>query len=342
VVLLALISACSSGSSGAGSPSGGSGAKTVVNVGWATYPSSPQIANGAGYMAKDLAAAGATTTWSTFDTGAALATAFLSNKIDIVTSVTAVPMVPLIANSVPFKIFYVTDSSVSDDEIVAKDSIHSMKDLVGQKVTYTSGTGQQYAFDTAAKVAGQNPDKFQNIDLPPQDGTAALLRGQVEAASLYQPYADKVAKTAGFHVLYTDNQLTQATHGSYRVADFVAAKTSYIQAHPKIIEAFVKALSQGAALYQGDPAKAASLSWKQDGAPDSSAALGLLKTSVYPTLSQQLTSAYLGKPGSPGELGSVIENVASFEKQLGTTSTTISLSQAQQLLDPDPAMSAGG
>ena len=132
-------------------------------------------------------------------------------------------------------------------------------------------------------------------------------------------------------MLYTDNQLTQATHGSYRVADFVAAKTSYIQAHPKIIEAFVKALSQGAALYQGDPAKAASLSWKQDGAPDSSAALGLLKTSVYPTLSQQLTSAYLGKPGSPGELGSVIENVASFEKQLGTMSTTISLSQAQQL-----------
>jgi ABC-type nitrate/sulfonate/bicarbonate transport system substrate-binding protein len=342
-VLLALVSACSSsGSSGGGSSSGGSGAKTVVNVGWATYPSSPQIADGAGYVAKDLAAVGAKATWSNFDTGADLATAFLSNKVDILTSVTAVPMVPLIANSVPFKIVYVTDSSVNDDEIVAKDSIHSMKDLVGQKVTYSSGTGQQYAFDTAAKVAGLSPDKFPNVDLPPQDGTAALLRGEVDAASLYQPYADKVAATPGFHVLYTDSQLSQDTHGSYAVADFVAVKTSYLQAHPKIIQAFVKALSQGAQLYQSDPAKAASLSWKEDGAPNSAAALGLLKTSIYPTLSQQVTSAYLGKPGSPGKLGNVIENIAEFEKQLGTVSTSISLSQAQQLLDPSPAMAVGG
>jgi ABC-type nitrate/sulfonate/bicarbonate transport systems, periplasmic components len=291
-------------------------------------------------MARDLAAVHATPSWANFASGSELATALLSNKVDILTSVTAVPMVPLILNNAGFKIVYVTDSSINDDEIVAKDSIKSMADLVGKKVTYTSSTGQQYAFDTAAKVAGLAPTKFQNIDLPPEDGTAALLRGSVEAASLYQPYADKVAATPGFHVLTTDGELTKATNGGYQVADFVAVSSSYLSAHPDVVRAFVKALGQAASLYKSNPQQAAKLSWKQDGAPNPTAALNLLKTSIYPTLSDQTTSAFLGKPGSPGALAQVIVNIGAFEKQLGTVSSAITLKQAQSLLDPGPVQAA--
>lgn len=340
-----LMSACGGSSGGSpagnrGSGGGAAGGKTTVRIGWATYPSSPQIADGAGFMTKDLSAANAKPSWSTFNSGADLATALISDKVDILTSVTAVPMIPLIANKVDFKIVYVTDSSINDNEIVAKNSIHSMADLVGHKVTYTSGTGQQYAFDTAAKAAGLAPSKFNNIDLPPEDGTAAILRGEVDAASLYQPYANKVANTPGYHVLTTDGQLTKQTHGSYQVADFVAAKTSYIKAHPQIIQAFVKALGQAASLYKSDPQQAAQKSWKQCGAPNPKAALALLKTSVYPTLADQTTSSYLGTPGSPGALAKVITNIGAFENQIGTVSTKITMSQAQALLDPAPAQAA--
>jgi taurine transport system substrate-binding protein len=310
----------------------------VVNIGSAVYPSVTQIAEGAGYLTAELKKVNAVPSWHTFNSGHDLATALASNSINIVTSVTGVPMAPLIVQNFPFRIFWVTDSSINDDEIVATNAIQNMAGLAGQKVTYTSATGQQYSFLTAAKIAGLSASSFTNVDLPAAQGAAAILRGDVVAADLYQPYADQVAHTAGFHVLMTDAQLTAATKGSYRVADFVASSQGYMKAHPAIISAIVNALSEAANLYKNDPAKAAALSWKQDGAPSPAAALSLLQTSTYPTLQQQTSSAFLGTPGHPGAMASVIKNIADFDQSIGSIPSTVTLAQANALIDSRPLM----
>ena len=144
--------------------------------------------------------------WTNFATGGEMTEAMLSGDIDISYSQGLTPFVNAVNAKAPIKLVDIavtygmgnTTCVVSNASGITKANA---SDLEGKKVAVPLGTMADYVFKETMRVVGADPSRMKVIDMNPEDGSAALVNGDVAMACLFGGTSIKKAEEAGSKML---------------------------------------------------------------------------------------------------------------------------------------------
>jgi taurine transport system substrate-binding protein len=292
-----VVAGCGNGAaSGGGDP-----AKKTIRIAYQAFPSGDLIVKNQGLLEKALP--DYKITWTKFDSGASINTAFVAKSVDIA-AIGSSPVArglsaPL---NIPYQVAFVLDVAGDNEALVARNGsgVTDVAGLRGKKVGTPFASTAHYSLLAALDRAGVKESEVNIVDLEPQDILAAWTRGDLDAAYSWLPTLDDLKKTG--KVLISSRQL--ATAGKPTL-DLGVVGTAFIGAHPEAVDAWRKAEAQALDTIAGDPAAAA----KAVGAE-----LNLSPADAGRQLSQGvfLKPADLASPewlGTPGQVGKLADNL---------------------------------
>jgi taurine transport system substrate-binding protein len=294
---------------GDGAASGGSGsADKTIRLAYQAFPSGDLIVKNQGLLEKALP--DYKITWTKFDSGASINTAFLGRSIDIA-AIGSSPVArglsaPL---NIPYQVAFVLDVAGDNEALVARNGsgVTDVAGLRGKKVATPFASTAHYSLLAALNKAGVKESEVTIVDLEPQDILAAWTRGDLDAAYSWLPSLDELKKNG--KVLISSKEL--ATAGKPTL-DLGVVSTAFIQAHPEAVDAWRKVEAQALDVIANDPAAAAKAVGQE---------LNLSPADAQKQLSQGvfLKPADLASPewlGTEAQVGKLAENLVSASEFL--------------------------
>jgi len=318
---LAVLALTATAACGNGAASGGADPqKKTIRIAYQAFPSGDLVVKNQGLLEKALP--DYQITWTKFDSGASINTAFVAKSVDIA-AIGSSPVArglsaPL---NIPYQVAFVLDVAGDNEALVARNGtgISGVAGLRGKKVATPFASTSHYSLLAALAQAGVKESEVDIVDLEPQDIQAAWTRGDLDAAYTWLPSLDEIKKTG--KVLITSREL--ATAGKPTL-DLGVVSTAFAEAHPDAVDAWRKVEAQALDLIATDPAAAA----KSVGAElnlDPADAQNQLKLGVFLKPAELSSDQWLGTPAKVGKLADNLVSAAEFLK-------------AQQKIDAVPAL----
>lgn len=207
--------------------------------------------------------------------------------------------------TVPQKIVLATDYSNGADGIIAKSSITRVDQLKGKRVAFQKNTIEEAFTKYALAQYNLTFADITPVDLDPMKAADALAKGQVDAATTYEPFISMTAKQIHGNILYT------SANAPGLITDIVTFRSDFIEKYPDSVAAIVKAYCEGVDFWKKNPQEANVLVAKELQATpvDTEAQLKTIKildqhdNDVAFTYASGLQSLY-GNLKQMGELGS--------------------------------------
>lgn len=138
-------------------------------------------------------------------TGVDTTHAFLHKRADLIAS-TLAEAIRFIDQGANLKIPLVLDQSNGGEGIVARHGISSVRDLKGRRVAVEIGTESQYMLIRALSSGGLSTEDVTLVGMPLEECLAALERGEVDAAALWEPLVSE-ALEKGLSVIFSSKQI---------------------------------------------------------------------------------------------------------------------------------------
>ncbi|WP_232323861.1 taurine ABC transporter substrate-binding protein [Catenuloplanes japonicus] len=297
--------ACGDGAASQGR--GGDSADRTIRIAYQAFPSGDLIVKNQGLLEKALP--DYKITWTKFDSGASINTAFVAGSIDIA-AIGSSPVARGLSAPlhIPYQVAFVLDVAGDNEALVARNAsgVKDVAGLKGKKVATSFASTSHYSLLAALDQAGLKESDLTIVDLEPQDIQAAWTRGDLDAAYTWLPTLDALNKDGT--VLISSREL--ATAGKPTL-DLGVVATSFIEAHPDAVDAWRKAESQALDLIATDPTAAATaVGTELNLSPDE--AKNQLSQGVFLTPADLATDEWLGTEGKPGKLADNLVAAAQF------------------------------
>jgi ABC-type nitrate/sulfonate/bicarbonate transport system substrate-binding protein len=119
----------------------------------------------------------------------------------------------------------------------APTTITSLKDLKGKKIGMPLRTSSEFFAFRALKDVGLGPKDVETVNLGPADLLPAVVRGDVAAASWWQPFGWKAEEASGGKV----RTLVKGS-GYYTLWCPISARRKFVEEQPAATVAFLQAL----------------------------------------------------------------------------------------------------
>lgn len=291
---------------GAGDASG-AGGRVQVRIAYQAIPNADLVVKNQRLLEKALP--DADVQWVKFDSGADVNTAVIGGSVDLglagSSPVTKGLSAPL---DIPYKVVWIHDVIGDNEALVAKKGITSVQDLKGRKVAAPFGSTAHYSLLAALDTAGLKPADVRLVDLQPQDVFSAWQRGDIDAAYVWTPTLDDLARDG--RVLTTSRKVADAGKPT---ADLGVVTDAFAKDHPEIVGAWLRAQDRAVRLTRSDPGKAAKAIAAELGISPAQARKQLSQL-VLLTAKQQQGPQHLGTPGRPGALADHLHDAARFLK----------------------------
>ena len=179
--------------------------------------------------------------WTNFATGGEMTEAMLSGDIDISYSQGLTPFVNAVNAKAPILLVDIavlygmggTTCVVSNASRITKANA---SDLEGRKVAVPLGTMADYVFKETMRVVGADPSKMKVIDMNPEDGSAALVNGDVDMACLFGGTSIKKAEEAGKKML----TVKEAKDAGIAGIDITSVTNKFLRENPGMVRTFVE------------------------------------------------------------------------------------------------------
>lgn len=163
--------------------------------------------------------------------------AMLAGKADFAT-VAETPIMQAIMTGEKISIIATIQKSNKNIAIVTRKDkgVATPHDLQGRRIGATLGTISEFYMDAFLVVNGISRSVVKVIDLMPEDMTAALENGEVDAVSTWTPTIFEVQKKLGERgiTFYNEDIFTQTMN--------IVAKTEFIHANPEKVKKLLRAL----------------------------------------------------------------------------------------------------
>ena len=188
--------------------------------------------------------------WTNFATGGEMTEAMLSGDIDISYSQGLTPFVNAVNAKAPIFLVDIavlygmggTTCVVSNASGITKANA---SDLEGKKVAVPLGTMADYVFKETMRVVGADPSRMRVIDMNPEDGSAALVNGDVAMACLFGGKSIKKAEEAGSKML----TVAEAKDAGIAGIDITSVTNKFLKENPGMVKAFVEVTHEANARY---------------------------------------------------------------------------------------------
>ena len=178
--------------------------------------------------------------WTNFATGGEMTEAMLSGDIDISYSQGLTPFVNAVNAKAPIKLvdIAVIYGMGGTTCVAAKgiDKGNASSKLDGQKVAVPLGTMADYVFKETMRVVGADPSRMKVIDMNPEDGSAALVNGDVAMACLFGGTSIKKAEEAGSKML----TVAEAKDAGIAGIDITSVTNRFLRENPGMVRTFVE------------------------------------------------------------------------------------------------------
>ena len=188
--------------------------------------------------------------WTNFATGGEMTEAMLSGAIDISYSQGLTPFVNAVNAKAPIILVDIavlygmggTTCIVSKASGITKANA---SDLEGKKVAVPLGTMADYVFKETMRVVGADPSRMRVIDMNPEDGSAALVNGDVAMACLFGGKSIKKAEEAGSKML----TVAEAKDAGIAGIDITSVTNKFMRENPGMVRTFVEVTHEANARY---------------------------------------------------------------------------------------------
>lgn len=257
-----------------------------------------------------------------FDSGADVNRAFASNSIDIGMIGTS-PAAIGISNQLGYEAVWFSDVIGAAETLVAKKTsgINNMKDLVGKKVATPFASTAHFSLLNAMNLEGVNPADVEMFDMQPDDIYAAWIRGDIDAAYVWDPVLSKLFADDGVSII---NSGELAEKGII-TADIVVVKKDFAEKYPDVITGYIRAQIYAVNLFNEDNGKAISeLAGSIDVSEEDAASQ--VKGFLYPDGKEQLSDAFFGEDGESGNIAKILKQAADFLVEQGSINSSPDLS----------------
>lgn len=115
-------------------------------------------------------------------------------------------MAPL-AKGIPLKVVLVNDNSAGNDAVMAATKFKSIKDLKGKTVALEEFSVSHFVLVTALSRSGMAPKDVKIVNLAAGDAAAAFLGGRVDAATVWNPWVNKIELSGKGKALFTSKDM---------------------------------------------------------------------------------------------------------------------------------------
>jgi taurine transport system substrate-binding protein len=252
LVLIALLTAL------AGSASARSTAATpsTIRIGYQLIPNGDAIVRSQRWL--EQAFPKTKIKWIEFDSGASVNQAIVAGAIDVglagSSPVTAGLAPPL---NIGYRVPWIFDVIGTNEALVVKPGINSIKDLAGKKIATPFASTSHYSLLAALASAHVQASSVDIIDLQPADILAAWQRGDIDGAYVWTPTLAELRKTG--KTLITSATLSKQ---GKTTADLAVVRTAFAKQYPAAVQTWVTQEDRAVKLYGGSTcADADYLAW---------------------------------------------------------------------------------
>ena len=173
-------------------------------------------------------------------------------------------------------------------------NIESLKDLKGKVVGVPFGTTTHYLLLTSLRQEGIDPNTVKILDLTPSDAAVAWIRGDIDAAWIWEPNLDKTVKAGGRILLDSG---TMAARG-YPTWDIAVVMKDFAAKYPDVVAKFVKSECAAIDFWLKNPDRTAKIIADELSLPFEDAERMMKGTRMVPC-AEQITAEYMGASGQP-------------------------------------------
>lgn len=232
--------------------------------------------------------------WVSFDTGTAMSAAMASGDVQLSVSQGIPPFVVAASAGQDLQVVDVAVSYADNDNCVVRADHEIDKDsaseLAGKKVAVPLGTAAHYGFLKQMEHFGVSLDSLEIVDMAPAEGEAALSQGAVDMACGWGGALRRMLDSG--NVLLTGAEKTEL---GILVFDATTAPASFVAQEGDMVAKFLAVTAEANAMWadEANRAKMLPVIAKDAGMSEDDAA-ATLSTFVFPTVDEQLSSAWLG------------------------------------------------
>lgn len=295
-----------------GAPSGAEEKPAEVRIGYLNLVNAQLVTKYLGLHEKEL---GVPVKWLKFGSGGDVNKAIAGEQIDF-GGVGNPPATIGVTRGLPYQGILALNilGDVEALSVRTSKNIASVKDLAGKTVAAPFGSTTHYLLLTTLKQNGIKPGDVKLLDLNPADAAAAWLRGDIDAAWIWEPNLDKTVKNGGRILLGSG---TLAKNG-YPTWDISVVVNGFARKYPDLVARFVKSECAGIDYWLKNPEETAKIVAEELTLPLEDARRMIAGTAVVPC-SEQITAGYLGTSKAKGKFVDTLVSTAKFlveEKRL--------------------------
>ncbi|WP_071673974.1 taurine ABC transporter substrate-binding protein [Nioella nitratireducens] len=237
---------------------------------------------------------GVTINWRAFDTGTAMSAAMASGDVQIAVSQGVPPFVVATSAGQDLQAIDVAVSYSDNDNCVVHESLEidasNVADLEGSRVGVPIGTAAHYGFLRQMEHFGIDVDSLEVVDMAPADSAAALAQGSLDMACGWGGALRRMLEHG--NVLLTGAEKQDL--GIY-VFDVTSAPASFVEEEPELVASFLAVTAEMNAMWNsGEHTDEMLPVIARDAGMDEDATAATLAGFVFPSVDEQLSSAWFG------------------------------------------------
>ncbi|MFD9701757.1 glycine betaine ABC transporter substrate-binding protein [Lentzea sp. NPDC059081] len=248
-------------------------------------------------------------TWTAFDSGASINTAFLGGAIDLAvigSSPAAAGLCPPL--NIPYQVIELLNVIGDSEALVVRKAsgITKISELAGRKVAAPFSSTAHFSLLAALELAGVDAASVTIVDLEPQNIQAAWQRGDIDGAYVWTPVLSVLQQDG---VTLTDSAKLAAA--GKPTLTFTVARKEFVEANPDVVDQWLAATNEAIKLIKTDPAAVAAAVSRQIGIGEADA-VSQLKQNIYLDHDEQRGPDYFGSAQTPGQLANRLRDTAEF------------------------------
>lgn len=278
-----------------------------VTIGFLNLVNAQLIAKGLGLHEKEM---GLPIKWLKFGSGGDVNRAISANQLDF-GGLGNPPSAIGVTRDLPYQGIFVLNMLGAVEAMAVRTSknINSLKDLAGKTVAAPFGSTTHYLLMAALREAGVNPAGIKALDMSPSDALAAWLRGDIDAAYVWEPNLDKMVK-AGGRILVDSDQMAKRGFPTW---DISVVMNGFAAKYPDLVVKFIKSECAAIDFWISKPAESAAIIAKELSLPLEDARRMMQGTQMVPC-KEQLGENYLGTSAKKGKFVDTLVSTATFLK----------------------------
>ncbi|MDG1289948.1 MAG: ABC transporter substrate-binding protein [Lentibacter sp.] len=280
-------------------------------------------------------AMGVKVNWRAFGSGTEMSAAMASGDVHLSVSQGVPPFVVATSGGQDLQILDVAVSYADNDNCVVAEALEIDKtnaaELAGKKVAVPLGTAAHYGFLKQMSHFGVDVGSMEVVNMNPPEGSAAIAQGAVD---MFCGWGGSLRRALEHgNVLLTGDEKTDL---GILVFDVTSASASFVAENSDLVAKFLKVTADANAMWADEVNHAAMLpAIAKDAGMDEKATMETIATFKFPTVEEQLSSAWLG-----GNAATFMKGVADVFLEAG--SIDAALDTYENAVNTGPLAAAGG